>query len=43
VRDRKDTDSPDKILFVALGSGFGLVFGVILAAARQRRAERREP
>jgi len=43
ARDRKDTDSPDKILFVALGSGLGLVLGVILAAARQRRAERREP
>lgn len=43
ARDRKDTDSPDKILFVAIGSGLGLVFGVILGAARQRRAERREP
>jgi uncharacterized protein involved in exopolysaccharide biosynthesis len=43
ARDRKDTDSPDKLMFVALGSGLGLVFGVILAGARQRRAERREP
>ena len=42
ARDHKDTDSPNKILFVALGSGFGLMFGVIWAAARRRRSERRE-
>jgi LPS O-antigen subunit length determinant protein (WzzB/FepE family) len=33
-RDAKDTDSPNKPLYVALGGIFGLIFGVILAATR---------
>ena len=42
VRDPKDTDSPNKVLFIALGSGLGLMFGVVLAASRQHLSERRE-
>ncbi len=43
ARDRKDKESPNKPLFVVLGSGFGFVFGVLWASSRQRKPERREP
>ncbi len=39
VRDKKDIDSPDKVLYGALGAVFGLLLGVIIAASRQRRAK----
>ena len=41
VRDPKDRDSPNKPLIVFLGAVFGFAVGVIVAAARQRRKERR--
>jgi uncharacterized protein involved in exopolysaccharide biosynthesis len=43
VRDPKDIDSPNKPLITALGGGFGLFLGVILAASRQRRVKLRSP
>ena len=39
--DAKDRDSPNKPLIIALGVGFGLVVGMIVAAVRQRRRPRR--
>jgi uncharacterized protein involved in exopolysaccharide biosynthesis len=39
--DRKDHDSPNKPLIVAMGALFGFVVGVIVAAIRRRRADRR--
>jgi len=41
VADPKDRDSPNKPLIVVLGAGLGFVVGVIVAAVRQRRHERR--
>jgi uncharacterized protein involved in exopolysaccharide biosynthesis len=41
VSDVRDRDSPNKPLIVILGAGLGFVVGVIVAAARQRRDERR--
>ncbi len=41
VRDAKDKDSPNKPLIVALGAALGFAVGVIVAAVRQRRNERR--
>jgi uncharacterized protein involved in exopolysaccharide biosynthesis len=41
VRDPKDIDSPNKLLLVVMGCGFGLLVGVIWAGLRQRRATRR--
>ena len=38
--DAKDRDSPNKPLIIALGAGFGLVVGMIVAAVRQRRRPR---
>jgi uncharacterized protein involved in exopolysaccharide biosynthesis len=38
ARDPKDTDSPNKPLIIALGAGFGLLIGVVLAATGRRRA-----
>lgn len=37
VRDPKDTDSPNKVLYVAVGAVLGFLFGVIVAANRGRR------
>ena len=37
VRDPKDTDSPNTILYVAVGAALGLLFGAIVAAGRDRR------
>ena len=42
VRDRKDTDSPNKVLLIVLGSGFGWLFGVVWAVTRPRFSKRRE-
>lgn len=36
VRDPKDTDSPNKRLFVAMGASLGLLFGIIVGALRRR-------
>jgi len=41
VADPKDHDSPNKPLIIVLGAGFGFVVGIIMAAVRQRRYERR--
>jgi len=41
VRDPWDTDSPNRPLIVVLGSGFGLLVGLLLAARRQRRSRAR--
>jgi uncharacterized protein involved in exopolysaccharide biosynthesis len=41
VRDPKDRDSPNKPLIVVLGALLGFGVGVIVAAVRQRRNERR--
>jgi uncharacterized protein involved in exopolysaccharide biosynthesis len=41
VRDPKDRDSPNKPLILVLGAGLGFAVGIIVAAARQRRNERR--
>jgi uncharacterized protein involved in exopolysaccharide biosynthesis len=39
--DRKHRDSPNKPLIVAMGAALGFVVGVIVAAMRRRRADRR--
>ena len=41
VRDPKDTDSPNRPLIVAVGCGFGLLIGLVLAARSQRRSRPR--
>jgi uncharacterized protein involved in exopolysaccharide biosynthesis len=41
VRDPKDKDSPNKPLIVFLGAVLGFAVGVIVAAVRRRRNERR--
>jgi uncharacterized protein involved in exopolysaccharide biosynthesis len=41
-RDPKDTDSPNKVLFVVLGAGLGILVGAAWAGARQGRTRRRE-
>ena len=38
VRDAKDTDSPNKPLFIAMGASLGLLGGIIVGALRQRRS-----
>jgi len=38
ARDPKDIDSPNKPLIIAVGAGFGLLIGVVLAALGRRRA-----
>jgi uncharacterized protein involved in exopolysaccharide biosynthesis len=43
VRDPWDYDSPNRPLIGALGGGFGLLLGVILAGRRERRARLRGP
>ena len=40
VRDPKDTDSPNRMLIVALGAGFGLLLGIVVANVRERRRAR---
>jgi uncharacterized protein involved in exopolysaccharide biosynthesis len=40
VRDPQDTASPNRMLIVALGAGFGLLLGVIMANVRVRRRAR---
>jgi uncharacterized protein involved in exopolysaccharide biosynthesis len=41
VRDPWDTDSPNRPLIVAVGCGFGLLIGLVLAARSQRRSRPR--
>jgi uncharacterized protein involved in exopolysaccharide biosynthesis len=41
VRDPKDIDSPNKPLIIAVGAGLGLLAGLVWAAVRRMRAERR--
>jgi LPS O-antigen subunit length determinant protein (WzzB/FepE family) len=39
VRDKKDIDSPDKILYALLGAIFGLLSGIVIAASRAPRVK----
>jgi uncharacterized protein involved in exopolysaccharide biosynthesis len=41
VRDRDDTDSPNKPLIIALGGAVGVLIGVIWGRLRQRRSQPR--
>jgi uncharacterized protein involved in exopolysaccharide biosynthesis len=41
VSDARDRDSPNKPLITVMGAAFGFLTGVIVAAVRQRRRERR--
>jgi uncharacterized protein involved in exopolysaccharide biosynthesis len=41
VADPRDRDSPNKPLIVALGAAFGFAVGIVVAAIRQHRRERR--
>ncbi|HKF97425.1 MAG TPA: Wzz/FepE/Etk N-terminal domain-containing protein [Steroidobacteraceae bacterium] len=41
VRDPKDIDSPNSLLIIVVGCGFGLVAGVLWAAVRQHRSRQR--
>jgi uncharacterized protein involved in exopolysaccharide biosynthesis len=43
VRDPKDIDSPNSPLIIAMGAGFGLLLGIMLAASRRRRSAVRKP
>lgn len=43
VRDPKDIDSPNSPLIIAMGAGFGLLLGIMLAASRRRRLAVRKP